>query len=127
MKPHLPAIVAVAVVSSLAFADPAPLAYGKPMRPSIHLDQAQLDAIHALNPQRFARIQEILRVAQAEPCETVPQVLKTQLDVKARCTAYTIYTSFPAKTLLTFTVDSTDYSTFVVQEKLSQGGLVPLK
>jgi len=99
-----------------------------PPRNTVYLDDSKVyEAIRARDPARYEMILGVLRVAQAEPCETVPQILKTQYDVKASCHAYQVYTSFPAKTLLSFTVEDTDYVAFVVQPKLSGGKLVPAR
>jgi len=99
-----------------------------PPRNTVYLDDAKVyEAIRARDPARYEKILGVMHVAQAEPCETVPQILKTQYDVKGSCQAYQVYTSFPAKTLLSFTVEDTDYVAFVVQPKLSGGKLVPAR
>jgi hypothetical protein len=85
------------------------------------------EAIRAQDPARYEKILGILRVAQVEPCQTLPQILRTQYRVNASCHAYQVYTSFPAKTLLNFTVEDTDYVAFVVQPKLSGGELIPAR
>jgi hypothetical protein len=110
------AVAAAALVSPLAFAEP-----------TIHLDNDRLDAIRQSDPARYERIAEVLRVAEAQPCQTAPQVLKTKLDVDAKCQGYVVYTSLPPKTVLHFTLEGTDYDTFVVQPKLDGGAVVPVK
>ena len=99
-----------------------------PQRDTVYLDDSRVyEAIRARDPARYEKILGVLQVAQAEPCETVPQIVKTQYDVKASCQAYQVYTSFPAKTLLSFTVEDTNYVAFVVQSKLSGGKLIPAR
>jgi len=96
--------------------------------PTVYLDDsAAWDAVKREHPQRYAKILEVMKIAQAEPCMTAPAVIRTKLEVNARCEAMVIYTSLPAKTRLRFTLDDTDYAVYVVQEKLSRGGLVPAK
>jgi hypothetical protein len=99
-----------------------------PPRHTVYLDDAKVyEAIRAQDPARYEKILGILRVAQVEPCQTLPQILRTQYRVNASCHAYQVYTSFPAKTLLNFTVEDTDYVAFVVQPKLSGGELIPAR
>ena len=88
-------------------------------------DQATWDALKREQPQRYEKILEIIRIAEAEPCETAPAVIKTKLAVKAKCQAMIVYTSYPAKTWLQFTLEDTSYALFVAQPKLSRGELIP--
>jgi hypothetical protein len=95
-------------------------------RSIVNLDKpGVLEAIEKRNPAHHRRIVEILRVAQAEPCETLPQILKTQFDaVGTKCSSYMLLTSDPPKRHLTFTLADTVYVTNVVQYKL-RGKLTP--
>lgn len=92
----------------------------------IHLDKpGVLEAIERNNPAHHRKIVEILRLAQAEPCETLPQILKTRFDVaSANCGAYQLLTSDPPKRHLAFTLADTTYVTNVVQYKL-RGRVIP--
>jgi hypothetical protein len=128
-------IVRIAATLAIVFATTAPLiaaadapskARHQPPRNEVFLgDSKVFDAIRAQDPARYDRIIDVLRVAQAEPCEDVPRVLKTQYRIDAKCQLYQVYTSFPAKTMLHFTIEDTNYTAYVVQKKLSAGKLVP--
>ena len=129
MRAILACLAAAAAFSAHAQtpATDAPPKYTPP-RSTVYLDDSKVyEAIRARDPARYEKILGVLRVAEAEPCETVPQILKTQYDVNASCRAYQVYTSFPAKTLLNFTVEDTNYVAFVVQPKLSGGKLIPAR
>jgi len=97
----------------------------------VHLDRpGVLERIQEQNPGHYARIAEVLRVAQMEPCETVPQVLKTNADASASnvtCSARMLLTSYPAKRHLTFTLDDVQYSSNVVQFKTLGNRALPLE
>jgi len=83
--------------------------HAAPPVPTVYLDApATWDALEREHPQRYAKILEVMKVAQVEPCETALKILKTKLDVDAKCQGMTIYTSLPAKTLLNFTVEDTN-------------------
>ncbi len=95
-------------------------------RSIVNLDKpGMLEAIEKQNPAHHRKILEILRVAQAEPCETLPRILKTQFDAaSAECRSYQLLTSDPPKRHLAFTLADTVYVTNVVQYKL-RGKLTP--
>lgn len=115
MRAILACLVAAAALPALA-------------RTTVYLDDSSVyEAIRAKDPARYEKILGVLRVAQAEPCAMVPQILKTQYDVKGSCQGYQVYTSYPAKTRLSFTVGDTDYVAFVAQSKLSGGKLIPAR
>lgn len=127
MKAILASLVLAAAPSAHADATVTPPKHTTP-RNTVYLDDSRVyEAIRARDPARYEKILGVLRVAQAEPCERVPQILKTQYNLNASCHAYQVYTSFPAKTLLSFTVEDTDYVAFVVQPKLSGGKLIPAR
>src|SRR3954469_6517503 len=88
-------------------------------------DSSVFEAIRRNDPARYEKIQQVLRVAEVEPCESLPGLLKTRFDVNARCRGFMLYTSLPAKTLLNFTVEDTAYVAYVVQANLSSGKLIP--
>ena len=99
-----------------------------PPRETVYLgDNATWEALKRDRPQRYEKILEIMKIAEAEPCITVPAVIKAKLAVKAKCQAMIVYTSYPAKTWLQFTLEDTDYALFVAQPKLSSGKLVPAR
>jgi len=95
-------------------------------RSIVNLDKpGMLEAIEKQNPAHHRKIVEILRVAQAEPCETLPQILKTQFDAQStNCRSFQLLTSDPPKRHLTFTLTDTVYVTNVIQYKL-RGKLTP--
>ena len=129
MKAILASVAAAAALGAQAQAPVATTSHQyTPPRSTVYLGDSKVyEAIRARDPARYEKILGVLRVAQAEPCETVPQILKTQYDIKSSCHAYQVYTSFPAKTLLNFTLEDTDYVAFVVQPKLSGGTLIPAR
>ena len=127
----LASLAAAAVASASALAQTnatvAPPKYSPP-RHTVYLDDSKVyDAIRAQDPARYEKILGIIEVAQVEPCQTLPQIVKTRYDANASCQAYQVYTSFPPKTLLHFAVEDTDYVAFVVQRKLDGGKLIPAK
>ena len=74
-----------------------------------------LDALEEDNPEHYAKVIEILRIAGDVSCETLPRMLKTQFDVKAaRCSSALILTSYPAKRNVWFQLDDTAYAGNVV-------------
>lgn len=129
MKAILASLAAMAAVSAFAQSHVAVVPQKhSPPRHTVYLDDSSVyDAIRAKDPARYEKIIDVLKVAQLEPCESVPQILKTQYNIKSSCHAYQVYTSFPAKTRLHFTVEDTDYVAFVVQPKLSGGKLIPAR
>jgi hypothetical protein len=90
----------------------------------VNLDRpGVLDTVQRDNPEHYRKITEILRIAQAEPCETLPQVLKVRFNALGTdCRAYQLLTSDPPKRHLAFTLDGTNYVTNAVQTNL--GGKV---
>jgi TPR repeat protein len=92
----------------------------------VNLDKpGVLEAIEKADPASHRKIIEILRLAQAEPCETLPQILKTRFDVAgANCGAFQLLTSDPPKRHLSFTLADTTYVSHVVQYKL-RGKVIP--
>lgn len=78
-------------------------------------DAAAMDALERDRPEQYAKVIEILRIAGDVQCETLPQMLKTQFDVKAaRCSSALILTSYPAKRQVWFLLDDTAYAGNVV-------------
>ena len=69
-----------------------------------------LDALEQDSPGHYAKVIEILRAAGDVSCETLPQMLKLQFDVKAAsCSATMVLTSYPAKRRVWFQLDDTAY------------------
>ena len=116
--------IALALISACC----ALATHASPPRTTIYLDDsATWEGIRRDQPQRYEKILEIIRIAEVEPCDTVPGVIKTRLAVNAKCQAMIVYTSYPAKTWLQFTLEDTDYALFVAQPRLSSGTLVPAR
>jgi hypothetical protein len=88
----------------------------------VNLDRpGALATVQRDHPEHVARIARILRVADEMPCQTprFGRVLKAELDVAdARC-ALMLYTSFPAKRVLSFTLDDTQYKSVVTMRDAS--------
>ena len=114
---------------SLAFAAEAPRIVRMPIAAKQHVDlddEAKLEAIRRDNPRRYQRIVAAIDAAQVTSCETLPQTLRTRFDIlDTRCSAYTLLTSFPPKSRVTFVIDDTQYSLNVVQRKLAPSKMVP--
>ena len=104
------------------------IAQAAPALERINLDKpGALEAIEKEHPEHYRKIVEIIRVAQAEPCETLPQVLKTRFDAfDTVCKSYQLLTSDPPKRHLSFTLESTGYVTNAIQYNL-RGKVVPAK
>ena len=79
-----------------------------------------LEAIERDNPAHYRKIVESLRIAQHASCETLPGILKVQLDIEsAQCSAYMLRTSLPPKAYVSFTIDDVTYASNVVQHRLA--------
>ena len=93
----------------------------------VNLDSpGMLEAVEKENPEHYRKIVEIIRISQAETCETLPKILKTRLDVvDFECRSYLLLSSQPPKRHLSFTLDNIGYVTNAVQYKLANGKLVP--
>lgn len=86
-----------------------------------------LERIEEQDPQRYARIQGVIRAAEIEPCATLPKILQTQFRAElGTCAGYAILTSYPAKIHVTFSLEDTLYVTNVMQPKI-QGKAWPAK
>ena len=119
----------VAAISLLLMSPSAGLAQEAAPRTSppkayVHLDRpGVLERIQAENPGHYARIVEVLRVAQMEPCETLPQVLKIHPEAsvsRVKCAAVLLLTSYPAKRHVSFALDDVQYSSNVVQYRTAR-------
>lgn len=76
--------------------------------------------------RHFRKLQEVVRTAQVETCETLPKILKTRLDVdSAHCSSYQLLTSLPPKRRLTLSLEGITYATNVPQVKLAPSRLIP--
>lgn len=109
------AIAIFAVAVSFAAAAAAP-----PTK-SVDLDRpGALEAIQRQDRPLYDRITALLKVAEVEPCDTLPKVVKTQLRIDLEtCNGYAILTSFPAKIRVTFRIDDTVYASNVIQPKIT--------
>ena len=112
-------------VAIIAF---AACGWASPPKHFVDLDRpGALDAIERDNPEHYRKIVEILRISQAEPCETLPMILKAQFDADITgCKTFLLMTSEPPKRHVSFTLGDTDYATNAVQTKLG-GHLIPAK
>ncbi len=92
----------------------------------VNLDKpGVLEAIEREEPAQHRKIVEILRMAQVEPCETLPMILKTRFDaLRTNCNSYQLLTSDPPKRHLAFMLAGTTYVTHVIQHKL-RGKVIP--
>jgi len=116
------------IAFAMACASATLVVQAAPPLPTVYLDdRATWDALEREQPQRYAKILEIMKIAEAEPCDTAATMLKTKLDVKAKCEAMVLYTSLPAKTRLQFTLEDTNYAVFVAQERISYGRVFPAR
>ena len=70
-----------------------------------------LDAIREQHPERFARIEGILRAAERLPCMTpeFERAMKTGHEAEAARCSVMLKTSYPAKRMVSFTLDGTRY------------------
>lgn len=116
------------IALATACACAAVMVQAAPPQPTVYLDdRATWDALQREQPRRYEKILEIMKIAEAEPCETAPTMLKTKLDVKAKCAAMVLYTSLPAKTRLEFTLEDTHYAVYIAQERISYGKVFPAR
>jgi hypothetical protein len=115
------------MLAILAFAAILPAHAGPFVTRGVDLDRpGALEAIERGNPALYERIRGVLDAAQAKPCETLPQMLKTQFQATlGMCSNYAILTSFPPKRRISFVIDDTGYSSNVVQLHLD-GKIRPL-
>jgi hypothetical protein len=97
--------------------------------PKHHVDlnsDGALEAIRRDDPGRYERISQAVEAAQVTSCETLPQVLKTRLDIlDTSCSPFLLLTSFPPKSRVSFLIDDTEYSLNVVQYKLAPAKIFP--
>jgi len=93
----------------------------------VNLDRpGSMEAIEKENPEHYRKILEVIKTAEAQPCETLPKILKTLDVMDTKCRPYAILTSHPPKIHLTFTIGNVGYVTNAVQTKLG-GKLIPAK
>lgn len=71
-----------------------------------------LDALRESNPAHYERAVTILGLASEMPCEGLPRVLRTREAEAASiaCRPSRVFTSWPAKREVSFTLDGTLYS-----------------
>ncbi len=121
MRTLIIGVVMAVTCSALAATDPA--------KRIVNLDApGALEAVERENPQHYAKIVEIIRVGQSEPCESLPKILKTRLDVPdAECKTQQVLTSHPPKRHMSFTIGEVGYTTNAIQHKIAGGRIVPVK
>jgi hypothetical protein len=116
------AMTAISVACAFAGADAA--AWQKPL-----VDLGRPGAWEALErerPEHYRKLQEVVRTAQVETCETLPKILKTRLDVdSAQCSSYQLLTSLPPKRRLTLSLEGITYAMNVPQVKLAPSRIIP--
>jgi len=124
------------VLLGIALAACAAVVCGEPARivriditPKHHVDlnrDGALEAMRRDDPARYRRVSQAIEAAQVTSCETLPQVLKTQLDIlDTSCSPFLLLTSFPPKSRLSFVIDDTEYSLNVIQYKLAPARIFP--
>ena len=86
-----------------------------------------LDAIREQEPERFARIEGILRAAERLPCTTpeFERAMKASHEAEAARCSVMLMTSYPAKRKLSFILDSTRYVATVTMQ-LEGFGIRPI-
>jgi len=85
-----------------------------------------LQAIERGDPALYKRIRGVLDASQAQPCETLPQILHARFQATlGTCSSFAILTSLPPKRRISFVIDDTGYSSNVVQVHLG-GKVQPL-
>ncbi len=125
------ALLGTAIVAcTLTFAADVPrIAFIKMPPPGKHVDlddEAKLESIRRDDPARYGRIAEAIEAAQVTSCDELPHMLKTRLNIfDTHCSPYTLLTSFPPKSRVTFQIDDTEYSLNVVQNKLAPSKMMP--
>jgi len=98
--------------------------------PPAHVDLSRPGAMETIQrdqPARYRRITEILRVASEVPCQTEPfgRAVEAKYEVRDAHCGLVLKTSYPAKRVLSFTLDSTQYSAVVTMRETSR--LVPAR
>ncbi|HUP28651.1 MAG TPA: hypothetical protein VM122_00655 [Usitatibacter sp.] len=80
--------------------------------PGTRLDRpGALEALAATNPGHYQRAVEIIRAAQTMPCGLRLRALLAEYEAHdVRCSPALIFTSYPAKRDLAFTLDDTPYA-----------------
>ena len=119
--------IAFAACATLATADPVHVArITITVKHHIALDrEGVLESIQRDDPARYQKISQAIEAAQVTSCETLPQVLKTLDVLDTSCSSFTLLTSFPPKSRVSFLIDDTEYSLNVVQNKLAPAKLLP--
>jgi hypothetical protein len=98
-------------------------------RSAIDLDRpGALEALRERNPVEYRRIDGILRLATKMPCPgtDLPRMLKAEFGAEDAFCSLTVYTSYPARRRLTFSLEGTAYNSLVVIDD-GQQGLIPAK
>jgi hypothetical protein len=97
--------------------------------PAKTVDLAQpgaLDRLERSNPDHYAKLIEVKRVAAQPSCVEDLKVLQADLKLDdARCAAMTTLTSYPPKRNVSVTIDGVQYMTYVPLG-FAPAGVVPL-
>lgn len=99
-----------------------------PARSRIDLDQpGALQTLARENPQHFERAAGILRLASDMPCQMdeFAKVSKVRFMAAGAGCGALLFTSYPAKRRLSFTLDDTEYVSVVTMK--AEEKLVPAK
>jgi hypothetical protein len=115
------------VLPILALSAILPAHAGPTVSRDVDLDRpGALQAIERDDAALYTRIRGVLDAAQAQTCETLPQLVHAQFQATlGTCSTFSILTSFPPKRRISFVIDDTGYSSNVVQVHLD-GKLQPL-
>lgn len=119
--------IARILVLSIASVMAAPVVVASPPA-YVDLDRpGALEAVERDQPGHYRRITEILSVASEMPCHTEQfgRVVEAKYEARDGRCGLMLMTSYPAKRLLTFTLDATRYATVVTMREESR--LVPAR
>ena len=96
----------------LGFATVAFPAVAQLQQPGMRLDSpGAMEALAATNPEHYRRAVGIIRAAQTMPCGLKLRALMARYEARdVRCSPALLFTSYPAKRDLAFTLDATPYA-----------------
>jgi hypothetical protein len=126
MKGDIMRIATISVLS-ITTAMASPITVGSPTG-YVDLDKpGALEAVQRDQPEHYRRITEILTVANEVPCQTEQfgRVIEAKYEARDGHCGLLLKTSYPAKRELSFTLETTRYSTVVTMRDTSK--LVPAR
>ena len=86
--------------------------------PRYHVDLAKpgaLDRLETTNPEHYAKVMAVTRVASRPSCVEDLKVLRVELQLDdASCAAMTLLTSEPPKKNVSVTIDGVRYMTYAI-------------